>query len=560
MNILRQLWQDMSRILRDMSTTQRVAVTFLILTVGIWLSIAVWLGSTPSESGQRPLPILVEPGSSNDMLNLLKSKGIRSGDYDMESRRIVVNADEEKPAIIALAEENLLNNEHDFGFLKMLDGWAFSDPTKKSDEAMRIARANEVAKLIEMLDPVKSAKVIYSDDARNSLFGASHKKTASVQVTTKIGKQLNDQTADTIISLVAAAKAGLNPLDVVVTDQNGTKFSSSNNNVMSHMARQKSEYESAEDEKLRRKLENLMRKYIANIHEGGDVDAYVKHDINFDYVEQMEKMVLPGEVATQQSEKYTATTQDRPGDPVGVNPNASRLANLVGHDWQRIHESKQSRTSSARTMQNSLRETMTKFAPHTKNLTIAAVINLPYRFKLDDEGKRIPLKDDDGEVILDPETRKPMYERESVPPLSNEDIAELKRQIAQAAGIGVDEIPDKIEVSQRPWRAPVTPPRGGDPFATLLVKMLSENMNAIFTFILFTLAVFFVYRYATRPIPTEIEEPLEEERLELAMTSEEEEDEVTDEEWEKLHNKVVAAVQEDPKSAAMLLKRWMQKE
>ena len=562
MNILKQLWQDAQSVLRDMSVTQRVAVTFLILTVAVWLTFAAWMGTTPGETGRRPLPVEVAPADVNEVLAQLKSKGITSAEYDFDSSRILVNVDEEKKAVIAMAEEGLLKDAHEFGFVEMLDKWSFSDTSRKSDEAMRLARANEVARLVESIDNIREAQVIYSDDARRSLFGVAHKKTASVRVRTRLKKALTESEAETIIALVSSAKAGLDPRDVVVTDQLGNKFHTMSNNGLTAMAKQKWDTEFALDEELRRKLENLMRQYVPNIQYEGDVNAFPKHEVTFDYREQTHREVLPGEVAnsTNISRQYSST--QRPFEEPGVQPNARRTANMFGPGsaWQ-ISETTENTKEKQITNQNSLRETATKFSPAIRNLTVSAIIHLPYRLRRDDEGKPVQAMNEMGESLIDPETRLPMWDKESIDPLPQDKVDELKRQIAHAAGISLAEIPEKIEVSQVAWMPPVLAPQGGEAATALILRLLAQNMTSIITFLFFSLAVYIVYKYATRPIPTEIEEYIEPETMSLAMTTrDDDEEDIADEEWDKLRSKVTAAVQEDPKRAANLLKRWMRKD
>ncbi len=560
MEILRQLWRDAQTVLRDMSTTQRVAVTFLIITVAGWLTFAAWMGSSSTETSKRPLPLAVEPADVNDMLARLSAKGIKSADYDFESRRIIVNQDDEKKAVIALAEEGLLTGAHAFGFEQMLDKWSFADTRLKSEESMRLARANEVASLIESLDNISEAQVIYSDDARTSLFGMAHKKTASVRVKTKLQKPLTEETANTIIAVTAAAKAGLDERDIVVTDQMGNKFHSSSGNSLSAVAKQKWDTEFALNEELRRKLENLMRQYIPNIQYEGDVHAFPKYEVDFDYTEIMFKEILPGQVGNSSTTTYNSRSSQRPAEEPGVNPNVRRAANLNNFNQWYVTESTENRKTNDRTNQNSIKETATKLAPRVKNLTISAILHLPYRLKRDTEGKPIQAINEYGEPLIDPETRNPVWERESVDPLPAASIEELKRQIAQASGIDIADIPDKIEVSQIPWIAPVHSPKGGETIAATALRWLGDNKTNIITFAFFCLAVYMVYRYAIRPIPTELDEEVEEDVITLAMTSTPDDEEVEDEEWENLRSKVASAVQEDPKRAANLIKRWMRKE
>ncbi len=561
MNILRQLWQDAQSVLRDMSVTQRVAVTFLVLTVAIWLTFAAWMGTTPGETGRRPLPMEVDPSDVNDILAQLRDSGIKSAEYQLEERRIIVSVDEEKTAIIALAEQGLLKDAHAFGFSEMLDRWAFSDTRMKSDEAMRLARASEVSRLIETLEGVRSANVIYSDDVRRSLFGVAHKITAAVRITTKLKKDLTEPEAETIISLVAAAKAGLDPRDVVVTDQNLNKFHTTASSGLTAMAKRKWDAEFALDEALRRKLENLMRQYIPNITYEGDVNAFPKHEVDFNDTEETTIQILPGETLRKQTSTREFFSTKKPNEEPGVQPNARRVANMGPWGYWYTDETRDNTKTADTQMQNSRRETATRFAPSIKSLTVSAIIQLPYRYQRDGEGKLVQALDELGEPLIEPETRQPMWARESVDALTPERVEELKRQIAQAANIPLAEIPERIEVSQVPWTAPVRAPQGGEAVSALALRLLAQNMTAIITFIFFALAVYIVYKYATRPIPTELEEYVEPEAVSLALTTaDDEEEEMSNEEWDKLRSKVVAVVQEDPKRAANMLKRWMRKD
>ena len=561
MEILRQFWRDAQTVLRDMSTTQRVAVTFLILTVAALLTFAAWMGSTSSEPGRRALPLEVEPGDVNDVLARLREKGITSAEYDFESKRVLVLTAEEKAGVIALAEDGLLRDSHRFGFETMLDRWSFSDTRLKSEETMRLARANEVSKLIESLEAVSDAQVIYSDDAKASLFGVAHKKSASVRVKTRLRKPLTEETANTIIALVAAAKAGLDERDIVVSDQMGNKFHSSSTSSMSSVARQKWDQEYALNEQLRRKLENLMREYIPNIHYEGDVNAFPKYDIDFDYKEITERIFLPGEVATSTSRTITEQSVSRPSEEPGVNPNVRRAANMPDESGQYYTESSRSEKENQRTNDNSVRETLTKPTPRVANLTISAIIHLPYRLRKDENGKLIPATNEYGEELIDPETRKTMWERESVDPLPVERVEELKRQIAQAAGVALEDIPEKIELSQIPWIPPVHAPIGGEPMWVQGRNWIVANavFICLLAFLLFSL-IFILRFLVLRPIPTEVDEAVDHGALSLDMKSELDEEERQDDEWEDLRAKVAAAVQEDPKRAAGLLKRWMRKE
>jgi flagellar biosynthesis/type III secretory pathway M-ring protein FliF/YscJ len=389
----------------------------------------------------------------------------------------------------------------------------------------------------------------------------AHKKSAAVRVKTSLKKQLTEDVANTVIALVSSAKAGLDPRDVVVSDQGGNKFTTSASNGLNAMGKQKWDAEFALAEELRRKLENLMRQFVPNIQYDGDVNAYPKYEVIFDYRESLNKQVQPGEVGTSSSRTLNTRSSRRPSEEPGVQPNVSRSANLGNSMYYYTEESASNEKSNERTMQNSVLETATKFAPNVANLTISALIQLPYQLRRDEQNNPIQARNELGEPLIDPETRQPMWEKESIPRLAPERLEELKRLIAQAANIPLAQIPEKIEVGQIDWTPPPISPKGGEAPLNYALSLLRQHGTAAITFLFFALAVFIAYRYATRPIPTEVDEQIEPDKITVAITTQAEEDEeLVDEEWEKLRAKVVALINDDPKRAAGQVKRWMRKE
>ncbi|MCC8190868.1 MAG: hypothetical protein LIP77_09600, partial [Planctomycetes bacterium] len=302
------------------------------------------------------------------------------------------------------------------------------------------------------------------------------------------------------------------------------------------------------------------RPYVPNIQYEGDVNAFPKHEVAFDYREQLYKEVLEGQPASTRSQKISERSNERPAEEPGVQPNVRRSANLGASPYLYVRENSLDNKSSERVNQNSIRETAIKFAPSVTNLTISAIIHLPCQLRRYAEGRPVQSVNELGEALIDPETRLPMWERESVAPLSPERVEELKRQIAHAAGIPLAEVPEKIEVSQVPWMPPVIAPAGGESGWRYGYRRFQENMNSLIILGIFLVSMLVLWRFASRPIPTEIEEPIEPETISLAMTHDDEDDEPTDEEWDRLRSRVSAAVQEDPKRAATMVKRWMRKD
>jgi hypothetical protein len=479
-----------------MSVTRKMAAIFLISAVGAWLAFAAWTGATPEEAGRHPLPVDAEPAGIDVVLAKLKNRGIQSAEYDPESRRVIVDAGEEKRAVIALAEEGLLNA---FGFIETLERWVLSGAKTKlmTWVTMHHGCANEVARLIENLDSIEDARVIYPNDYVFTLFGGPrYRETAFVRVGTRMGKPLDEGEVNAIIALVAAARTRFDPRDVVVVDQMGNKFRASPPKGLNAMARRRWDYEFSLDEQLRREVEMLVRREIPNIAYGGDVNAFPRHEVEFGFQERIRKTAKRG---------TTQTGSGSPSEDPVVRLGVRRAAIADDSGYYRTGES-----SPADIV----------FAPSVRNLAIFVIIHLPYRIKRDEEGRPIQARDRSGEPLIDPETSLPVWEKESVPSLRDLQPEILRRRIACAAGIPLEEIPEKIDIFQMPWMAF---PADGEAVPARAGNWFKSCFPAILALCCLLTAFMFIRRRFIRPVPAGREDMFEKRsQVPLAMAREEE--------------------------------------
>ena len=91
MDTLRRLWVEAQSVLREMSPTQRVAVTALLLTVALLLMAAVWFGAGSQAAAPVSLPIQVDPADQKAILDMLRKEGVKSAEYQLDSQRITVD-------------------------------------------------------------------------------------------------------------------------------------------------------------------------------------------------------------------------------------------------------------------------------------------------------------------------------------------------------------------------------------------------------------------------------------------------------------------------------------
>jgi flagellar M-ring protein FliF len=88
------------------------------------------------------------------------------------------------------------------------------------DENIRKARENEVSRIISHMQPISTARVMYTpgDASPYSIDADKHEASASVIVNTRQGQQLSDENVQAIVRLVQMAFKGLSDQKITVSD------------------------------------------------------------------------------------------------------------------------------------------------------------------------------------------------------------------------------------------------------------------------------------------------------------------------------------------------------
>ena len=558
---LRQLMRDAQHVLREMSMVQRVTVSLFVATVAIMLTFAVWIGSRHTAPGRIPLAGKVAPAEYQEVVNSLRGAGI-DAEYEMDLQQVTVPMEQSKKAMLHMVSNNLVKDPHAYGMEEMLKSWSFTDPRSKTDQMTLLARGNAVAGVIQAIDSIKEASVIYNDKAQASLFVGAYPVTAMVKVTTKLGRDLSDEQAQGIIKMVAAAKAGLDPRGVIVVDQHGNQYEAYDEKSPGVLGRRKFKIELELNESLRRDLETVVARFTGpNIAHGGAILVRPHHEVNADYIEEAERIILEGQATTIEQEKRESRSTDKPAAEPGAKPNV--ISNRQMSDnmmfGNRITESSQSEKRSRKLITPGTRERMIKYTTAVKDLMLSVVINLPYELERNDQGRLIPELSDDGRTLLDPEHGGVYWKRKSAPRYADDRIRSLGRALARASGIKDEDIPEKIHIDQVEWQAPVMPilPPESE-LSQFLAKAPDYGLRA-FMGALILGAVAFVWREA-RSKAVKVEEEIDEEEFSVALAPALPEDDGRDAEMEATRMRVQEAVLEDPQRAAALVRRWMNRE
>ncbi|WP_312454467.1 flagellar basal-body MS-ring/collar protein FliF [Pseudescherichia sp.] len=280
------------------------------------------------------------------------------------------------------------------------------------------ALEGELARTIETLGPVKSARV-HLAMPKPSLFVREQKSpSASVTVNLAPGRAMDEGQISAVVHLVSSAVAGLPPGNVTLVDQSGRLLTQSNTSGRDLNDAQL-KYAADVEGRVQRRIEAILSPIVGN----GNVHAQVNAQIDFDNKEQTEEQYHPNgnpSEAVMRSRQLNESEQvggPYPGGVPGALSNQPAPANNAPitannpQNGQQNQNAQQTTTSTANSAgpRNTQRNETTNYEVdrtirHTKmnvgdvqRLSVAVVVN--YRTLAD--GKPLPLTADQLKQIED---------------------------------------------------------------------------------------------------------------------------------------------------------------
>ncbi|MGF6268071.1 flagellar M-ring protein FliF [Lelliottia nimipressuralis] len=280
------------------------------------------------------------------------------------------------------------------------------------------ALEGELARTIETLGPVKTARV-HLAMPKPSLFVREQKSpTASVTATLEPGRALDEGQISAITHLVSSAVAGLPPGNVTVVDQGGHLLTQSNTSSRDLNDAQL-KYATDVEGRVQRRIEAILGPIVGT----GNVHAQVTAQIDFANKEQTEEQYSPNGDAAQavmRSRQLNTTEQiggQNPGGVPGALSNTPAPANAAPistppanqQNGQQNNTQQTTSTAASTGPRNSSRNETTNYEVdrtirHTKmnvgdvqRLSVAVVVN----YKTLPDGKPLPLTTDQMKQIED---------------------------------------------------------------------------------------------------------------------------------------------------------------
>ena len=170
-------------------------------------------------------------------------------------------------------------------------------------ERLRQAREMDLARTIEAIDAVETARVHLAVEQPSVFLRDAAKAQASVMLRLHSGRMLSDSQVQAIVHLIASSVSGLSPDDVSVVDQSGRLLSSSaghdNNGADQQVALQ-----GQVEDRYRRALNTLLTPILGD----GNFTAEVHADLDFSQVASTNE-VYPKDGAVVASEQGDWTNQ-----------------------------------------------------------------------------------------------------------------------------------------------------------------------------------------------------------------------------------------------------------
>jgi flagellar M-ring protein FliF len=214
--------RGVAQTLRGITAQPAVAKSLPLLGILGLLGVAwmVWMivGAAPSRTLFAGLP----DEQKAAVVEALTSAGVRNA-IDRDTGAITVSDDDYHRARMLLASQGLPRGGQESG--DVLTAMPLGSSRAVETERIRSAREADLARTIEAIDAVQSARVHLAVE-QPSVFVRDHAHAAaSVMLTLASGRSLGDNQVQAIVNLVASSVPGLAPEGVSVVDQNGRLLS-----------------------------------------------------------------------------------------------------------------------------------------------------------------------------------------------------------------------------------------------------------------------------------------------------------------------------------------------
>ena len=215
---MRGLGQTLRGITAQPAVAKSMPLLGLVALLGLaWIAWMV-IGAAPNRTLFAGLP----DDQKAAVVEALTTAGVRNS-IDRDTGAITVSDDDYHRARMLLASQGLPHGGQDSS--DVLGAMPLGSSRAVETERIRAAREADLARTIEAIDVVQSARVHLAVEQPSVFVRERARTAASVMLTLAQGRTLGDNQVQAIVNLVASSVPGLSPDGVSVVDQNGRLLS-----------------------------------------------------------------------------------------------------------------------------------------------------------------------------------------------------------------------------------------------------------------------------------------------------------------------------------------------
>jgi flagellar M-ring protein FliF len=281
-----------------------VAKSLPMLGLVALLGIAALLWMTFSAAPGRELFQGLPDADKAAVAEALTSAGV---EYQVDSTTgaLSVSEDQYHQAKMLLAQQGLPKNAP--GGDELISSLPLGSSRAVEGERLRSARELDLARTIEAIDAVQSARVHLAVAQQSVFLRDKAEPAASVMLTLGAGRALSDAQVQAIVHLVASSVPGLSPDGVSVVDQSGRLLSTSGGGALAGSERQVAVQQKIED-RYRQTLTSLLTPIVG----AGNFTAEVHAELDFSEKEATRED-FPQDARALRSEEGSSTSDGTAG-------------------------------------------------------------------------------------------------------------------------------------------------------------------------------------------------------------------------------------------------------
>jgi flagellar M-ring protein FliF len=279
---------------------------------------AVFAWVTIASPAQKPLFASLADGDKAAVAAALDVAGVKYK-IDGDSGALDVSADDYHRARMLLAGQGLPKSAPSAS--AALDALPMGASHALEGERLRGARETDLARTVEAIDAVETAKIHLAVEPPSLFVRDRVKSSASVMVKLASGRTLSDMQVQAIVHLVASSVNGLNADNVAVVDQAGHLLSSDRSDPIAAEAARQIDVQNRIEAGYRDALTRLLSPVV-----GTDAfTAEVHADLNFDERQATRETFPENERALRQEQSRWTSAEPTP-PAVGIPGTMSNTA------------------------------------------------------------------------------------------------------------------------------------------------------------------------------------------------------------------------------------------